>query len=39
VNPYTALTKILTEIPKAKSIDDYERIAALILAPEQHIRP
>jgi transposase len=33
VNPYTALTQILTQVPSAKSIEDYERLADLILAP------
>jgi transposase len=33
VNPYAALTKILTHVPLAKSIEDYDRLADLILAP------
>ncbi len=33
VNPYTALTKILTELPNAKTIEDYERLAEFILTP------
>ena len=33
VNIYRALTKILTEIPLAKTCDDYERLADLILTP------
>jgi transposase len=33
VNPYHALVKVFTELPLAKTIDDYERIAAHILAP------
>lgn len=33
VNPYAALEKIFTEIPLAKSIDDYERIAASLFTP------
>lgn len=33
-NPYTALTKILTEIPLAKTIEDYERLAEVILTPQ-----
>lgn len=33
VNPYTAMVKILTEIPKATSIEDFERLAEVILAP------
>ncbi len=32
-NVYRALTKILTELPLAKTCDDYERLADLILAP------
>ncbi len=35
VNPYAAITKILTEIPLAKTIEDYERLADLILTPPQ----
>lgn len=34
VNPYKALTQILTELPLAKTIDDYERLADLILTPQ-----
>lgn len=34
VDPYKAMVKICTEIPHAKTIDDYERIADLILIPE-----
>lgn len=33
VNPYQALTKIFTELPKAKSIEDYENLADLLLSP------
>lgn len=33
VNPYKALVQLFTELPKAKSIDDYERLADLILSP------
>lgn len=33
VNPYKALVRLFTEIPLAKSIDDYERLAEIILAP------
>jgi transposase len=33
VNPYTALRQIFEEIPKARSIDDYERLANLLLSP------
>ena len=36
VNPYRALVKILTEIPLAKSIDDYEQLANLILTPQSN---
>jgi transposase len=35
INVYRALTKILTEIPLAKTIEDYERLADLILTPSQ----
>lgn len=31
VNPYTALDKLFTEIPIAKTIDDYERICTFFL--------
>jgi len=34
VNPYKALTKILTETPLAQSYEDFERLADLILTPE-----
>lgn len=37
VNPYRALVKILTEIPMAKTIEDYERLADLILTPEPKV--
>ena len=33
VNVYRALAKILTEIPLAKTCEDYERLADIILAP------
>lgn len=33
VNPYAALVKILTDIPEAKTIEDYERLAEVILTP------
>jgi hypothetical protein len=33
VNIYRALTQIITEIPLAKTCDDYERLADLILTP------
>ena len=33
VNVYRALTQILTELPFAKTCDDYERLAELILTP------
>ena len=33
INPYTALVKIFTEIPLAKTIDDYERITNYLLSP------
>ncbi len=34
VNPYRALVKICTDILNAKSYEDYERLAELILTPE-----
>ena len=34
VNPYKALVKIFTELPKAQTIEEYERLAELILSPE-----
>lgn len=34
VNPYRALTKILTDIPMANSCEDYERLAEIILNPK-----
>lgn len=33
VNPYKALSKILTDVAHAQTIEDYERLADLILAP------
>lgn len=33
VNPYDALNKIFDEIPRASSIEDYERIAQYLLVP------
>ncbi|MFO0449062.1 MAG: transposase [Pseudomonadota bacterium] len=33
VNPYTAIKKILTEVPLAQTIEDYERLADFILTP------
>jgi transposase len=34
VNPYNALVKIFEEIPKATTIEDFERIAEFILSPQ-----
>jgi len=34
VNPYKALVKIITEIPKAQSIEDYEALANIIVTPD-----
>ena len=31
VNPYRALVKLFTELPKAKTLEDYERLADIIL--------
>lgn len=33
VNPYTALTQMLAELPTAKTLEDYERLAEFILTP------
>jgi len=33
VNPYTALVKLFTELPLAKNLEDFERLAEIILAP------
>ncbi len=33
VNPYRALVRLFTELPKAKTLEDYERLAEVILAP------
>jgi len=35
VNPYRALTKLFTELPKAKNVEDFERLAEIILTPEK----
>lgn len=35
VNPYRALKAIFEQIPLAKTIDDYERLADLLLSPAQ----
>ena len=34
VNPFTALVKLFTELPKAKTIEDFERLAEIILTPD-----
>jgi hypothetical protein len=34
VNPYTALVKLFTAIPLAKTIEDFERLAETILSPD-----
>jgi transposase len=34
VNPYKALVKLFAGVPCAKGLDDYERLADLILTPE-----
>ena len=34
VNPYTALVKLFTAIPLAKTIEDFERLAEIILTPD-----
>ena len=34
VNAYKALSKILTEVPLAKTLEEYERLADFILTPE-----
>lgn len=37
VNPYRALVKIFTELPKAKTLEDFEALADLLLTPEPRI--
>lgn len=37
VNAYKSLSKIITEIPFAKTYEDYERLANTILAPETSV--
>jgi transposase len=32
LNPYTAFKVLFTELPKAKSLEDYERLAEFILS-------
>ena len=34
INPYETLVKILTELPCAQNLEDYERLADAILSPE-----
>lgn len=34
VNPYAALVKLFAEIPLAKTIEDFERLAEIILSPD-----
>jgi hypothetical protein len=34
VNPYKALVKMFTELPKVQTIEEYERLAELLLSPE-----
>lgn len=34
VNPYKALVKIFTELPKVQTIEEYERLTDLLLSPE-----
>lgn len=34
VNPYTALTRLCAEVPKAETIEDFERLAEIILTPD-----
>jgi transposase len=34
VNPYAALVKLFTELPLAKNIEDFERLAEIMLAPD-----
>lgn len=33
VNPYRALTKLFTELPKGKNVEDFERLTEIILTP------
>lgn len=35
INAYKAISKIITEIPLAKTLEDYERLADVILTPEE----
>jgi transposase len=37
VNPYKALTKLFEKIPLATTIDDFERLADLLLYPEKSV--
>jgi transposase len=37
VNPYTALVKLFTALPLAETIEDFERLAEIILSPEAAI--
>lgn len=34
VNPYRALVKLFTELPKAQGLEDFERLAEIILTLE-----
>ncbi len=34
VNPYRALVKLFTELPKTKTIEEFERLAEIILTPD-----
>ncbi|MBK8203058.1 MAG: transposase domain-containing protein [Bdellovibrionales bacterium] len=34
VNPYAAMVRMLTELPLAKSLEDFERLAEIILSPD-----
>ena len=33
VNPYKALVKIFTALPKVQTIEEYERLAEILLSP------
>jgi len=37
INPYRALVQIFTELPKAKTIEDFETLADLLLTPEPRL--
>lgn len=34
VNPYRAMVQLCTEVPKAKTLEDYERLVEIVLSPK-----